>query len=209
MSILLSVDPHRPDEGVMHEAARLLTEGAVVAYPTDTFYGLAVEPRSSSAVTRLFDVKGRDAARAIPLIAADLGQVLWLCGALPPLAARLADAFWPGPLTLVLPLVATLAPELAAGGATVAVRVPDHAVSRALARALGVPITSTSANVSGAPPTTDAATVGATLPGVAILDAGPAPGGLASTIVDVTSAEPRLLRAGAVAWERVLQFRSK
>lgn len=210
MSFLLSVDPRQPDPRVIESAARLLAEGAVVAYPTDTFYGLAVDPRSGAAVERLFALKGRDAARAIPLIAASRRQVEWLSGPLSPVAARLADEFWPGPLTLVLPLAATLAPELVAGGATVAVRVPDHVVSRDLAHALGVPVTSTSANPSGRPPARDAAAVASTLGGVAaILDAGPAPGGLVSTIVDVTSDELRLVRAGAVTWERVLQFRFK
>jgi L-threonylcarbamoyladenylate synthase len=207
----LTVSADEPEAAVLQEAARLLAADEVVAYPTDTFYGLAADPRSPAAVERLFALKGRDASRAIPLIAADWAQVETLCGAPGPLASRLGHAFWPGPLTLVLPLAAALAPELVAGGTTVAVRVPDNAVSRGLAAALGMPVTSTSANRSGAAPAQHAAAAAAVFGAAlgAVLDAGPARGGLASTIVDLTGDEPRLLRAGAVPWERVLQFLPK
>lgn len=195
-------------EAVLREAARVLAEGGLVAYPTDTLYGLAVHPWQPSAVRRLFDVKGRDADRASPLIAADEAQVETALGVLSPLGARLARAFWPGPLTLIVTAPATLPAELLGGRSSVAVRVPAHAVARGLARALGAPVTATSANLSGWPPTADPdqvlASLGDRIDG--LVDDGRTPGGLPSTIVDVREATPRLVRAGVVPWDRVVQF---
>jgi L-threonylcarbamoyladenylate synthase len=127
-------------------------------------------------------------------------------GELSPCAGRLAAHFWPGPLTLVIPAPGVLAGEVTGGMGTVAIRVPAHAVARALCDAAGVPLTATSANLSGRPPTNSpdvvAEELGARLD--LLVDAGPTPGGSPSTIVDVTGAEPRLIRAGAVAWDAVL-----
>jgi len=205
--LTLSTDATHPDPEAIARAAALVREGRVVAFPTDTLYGLAADPGQAEAVEELYRIKGRQVDQAIPLIAADLDQVRTLLGELPEAVCRLGACFWPGPLTLILPAWPGLAPNLLAGGTTVAVRVPDHPVARALARAAGGPITSTSANRSGAPPTSDPAAVAADLgPSLAgLLDAGPSPGGPASTIVDVRGHEPRLLRPGAVAFERVLE----
>lgn len=190
----------------MRRAARLLADGRLVAYPTDTLYGLAVDPRRADAVERLFRAKGRPAAMAVPLIAASMEQVARDAGRLTPLARALAQRFWPGPLTLVVAASAALSPRLLGGGATVAVRVPDHAVARALAAALGHPVTATSANRSGAPPATTAAAaaeaVGRDL--ACVLDAGPSDGTSPSTIVDARGTAPLLLRPGAVEWDHVL-----
>ena len=203
---ILPVDPLAPDTGAMDRAVRLLAEGQLVAYPTDTLYGLAVDPRSPAAVERLFHAKGRPANLAVPLIAADAGQVARHAGRLTSLARSLAERFWPGPLTLVVDASAELNGRLLAGGRTVAVRVPDHAVARALARALGHPVTATSANRSGAPPATTAAEAAAAFGGdlACVLDGGPAAGVAPSTIVDASGAAPVLLRSGAVPWNRVL-----
>ncbi len=202
------VDPIGPQARQLMEAARVLGAGGVVAYPTDTLYGLAVDPRSADAVEKLYRIKGRPVDRAVPLIAADGGQ-LDACGVtLRPLAAALAEAFWPGPLTLVLPAWPGLAVGVHGGLGTVAVRVPAHAIARGLAAALGYPITSTSANPSGAEPPASAEAVVAGL-GSAIdllIDGGATVGGPPSTIVDMTTDRPRLLRAGAIAWDRVLEF---
>ncbi len=195
---------------ILSEVIDLLVAGGVVAYPTDTLYGLAVHPWHREGVRRLFAAKGRAADQAIPLVAADLVQVDSHLGPLPTLADRLARGFWPGPLTLVIPAPSSLPAELLGEGGTVAVRVPAHAVARELARLLGVPITSTSANLSGMPATSDPAVVIATLGDRidGVLDGGYAPGGAPSTIVDASGESPRLLRAGAVPWERVVQFLS-
>ena len=205
--IVLPIDRQVPDPETLRRCVALLARGGIVAYPTDTLYGLAVDPRRPDAVERLFRAKGRPAEMAVPLIAASPEQVARRAGRLTPLARALAECFWPGPLTLVLEALAGTSPRLLAAGGTVAVRVPDHAVARALARELGHPVTATSANRSGSPPATSAAAavaaVGRDLAGV--VDAGPAETTLPSTIVDVRGAAPVLLRPGAVAWERVLE----
>ena len=199
------VDPARPDPAAMSHGVTTLRKGGVVAIPTDTLYGLAVDPWNRSAVARVFAIKGREADRALPLIAADVNQVRIWIGDLNPMAQRLAERFWPGPLTLVMRAPDALMPEATAGGTTIGVRVPSHAVARALCAAFDRPITATSANVSGAPPTASPDEVAAHLStGVDVLiDSGTTPGGPASTIVDVTQAQVRLIRAGAVEWEDV------
>jgi L-threonylcarbamoyladenylate synthase len=204
------VSARQPDLGILREAADLLHQGGIIAYPTDTLYGLAADPWQKSAVSRIFQIKGRDANQAIPLIAADVAQIAQCLGVLSPLAARLAQAFWPGPLTMVMHAPASLPRELVADGSTVAVRVPAHAVSVGLARALGVPVTATSANRSGQPSTSDPDLVLAALGDDvdAILDAGISAGGSPSTIIDARGDEPQLLRDGAVPWKRVVQFLS-
>lgn len=208
MPIRWLVAAESPDETVLRQVAARLRAGAVVAFPTDTLYGLGADAWNRAAVARVFAIKGREATQAIPLVAADRAQVEAALGMLPPLGRALADAFWPGPLSLVVPAPPDLPRELLGGGSTVAVRVPAHAVARGLAARLGRPLTATSANRSQAPPARDAGEVerelGADLDG--IVDAGPAPGGPPSTLVDVTGATPRLVRAGAVPWERVVQF---
>jgi L-threonylcarbamoyladenylate synthase len=205
----LIVDPRRPDPTAIAEAAAVVRDGRIVAYPTDTLYGLAADPRDSRAVARLFALKGRAAERAIPLIACDehaAARAGWLTGR----ARALARHFWPGPLTLLVKADARLAPTVHSESRLVGVRVPDSAVARALALAAGGLITATSANRSGAGATADPdalqalAAHGLDL----LLDAGPAPGGPPSTIVDVTAEPPLLVRPGAVAWERVLEFLS-
>ena len=204
LRLLTSAD--EPDVEAIARAAAVIRCGGVVAYPTDTLYGLAADPTSPLAVSRLFALKGRPASSAIPLIAADELQVASWAGQLSETAHALARQWWPGPLSLVLPALPGLCEQLLAGGDSVAVRVPAHPVAVALARAVGRPITATSANPSGAPPTARPDELVALLPGLdAVLDAGPAPGGPPSTIVDVTTGVARLVRAGAVPWDRVLE----
>lgn len=208
MTIRRRVRADALDTKILHEAVDALRHGGIVAYPTDTFYGLAVIPTDGRSLERLFDAKGREAGAAIPLVAASLEQADEFVGELTPLARRLADAFWPGPLTLVIAARRGLDPRLLAGGETVAVRVPAHGVAVALAEAAGSPITSTSANRSGQPPAQTADEVEASLGETVdlILDGGACAGGAPSTIVDVTGDSPRLVREGAIAWNRVVQF---
>ena len=205
-SLTLPVDRLAPDPETVRRAVALLAQGGIVAYPTDTLYGLAVDPRRPDAVESLFRAKGRPAEMAVPLIAADAEQAAQHAGPLTPLGRTLAGRFWPGPLTLVVDAAPALNRRILAGGHTVAVRVPNHAVARALARELGHPVTATSANRSGEPPaTTAAAAVTAVGPDLAcVLDAGPAETTSPSTIVDVRGAAPVLMRPGVVAWDRVL-----
>jgi L-threonylcarbamoyladenylate synthase len=195
-----------PDEAVIAEAADVLRQGGVVAYPTDTLYGLAVDPRRDDAVARLYAVKGREAWSAVTLIAASLAQAK-LAAIMGPAELRLARAFWPGPLTIVMPPQPGLSPAALGGGTTVGVRVPSHAVACALAAAFGFCITATSANRSGQPAAATGADVAATLSAAVdlLVDAGPVAGGTPSTIVEVDESGPRLIRRGAVAWDRVLR----
>ena len=199
------VDPEAPQRDALQEAAKWIRRGGLVALPTDTLYGLAADPFRADAVARVFTVKGRAEGRALPLIAADADQIAARLSPLSPLAERLAAKFWPGPLTLLIPAPAALARDVTGDTGRVAVRVPAHDIARAICRAADRPITATSANRSGQPATADPAEVERAL-GEDIdllIDTGPTRGGAPSTIVDVTGATPRLVRAGAVSWEDI------
>ena len=205
MPLILRVDPRDPDAAVVRQAAEMIREGLIVAYPTDTLYGLAVDPRNAAAVRRLFDLKGRPETSALTLVAADVAQARE-AGRMTVAAERLAARWWPGPLTVVLDAAAVLAAETLAGGRTVGIRVPDHPVAVALARGAGFSITATSANRSGATAASTPEVVAEALADVdAILDAGPSPGGRPSTIVNATTGDVTLVRAGVVPWDRVLR----
>ena len=205
MAERLRVDPARFDPAQLDPAVDVLRAGGIVAYPTDTLYGLAADPRNPDAVARVFAVKGRPDASALTLIAADLDQAA-SAAAFSRRASALAKTMWPGPLTIVATAKPGLASAALAGGTTVGVRVPRDGVARGLAARFGFCITATSANRSGQPPTTDPQSVLDALPGLdLIVDAGAAPGGAPSTIVDATTDVLRLIRDGAVPWDRVLK----
>jgi len=196
---------HPSLEDRIARAAETLRAGGVLAYPTETFYGLGALASDRAAVSRLAAAKLRPDGKPLPLLAADLSQVAQVVARLEPAAQRLADALWPGPLTLVLPAAAGLAPEITAGTGTVAIRVPGSEVARRLARLAGGAIVSTSANVSGEPPPVAAYDLSPVLLGRidGVLDAGPAPGGLASTIVVLEDGAPRVLREGPISLARI------
>lgn len=187
-------------------AAAVLRRGGVVAYPTDTLYGLAADPRSAAAVEKLFSVKQRFPGHPIPLIAADLAQV-GEAAVMTAVAERLARAFWPGPLSVLLQARPVIVPGVKAFDDSIAIRIPASDPARGLAEAFGFCITSTSANLSGHPPTADPAELKRVLGQRVddLLDFGAAPGGSPSTIVDARGPTVRLVRAGAVPWERVLE----
>jgi L-threonylcarbamoyladenylate synthase len=195
------------DAADLRTAVAWIEGGGVVAYPTDTFYGLGADVRSDLAVAAIFDLKGRDERAPLPLIAASLAQVEAFCGPLGPLASRLANRFWPGPLALICDAPAGISPSVHAGTGTIAVRVPAQAMARALADAWGRPITATSANRSGDPPASSLAALGSLADDsrLLVIDAGPTAGGAPSTIVDARGAAPTVVREGAVPWERVLR----
>jgi L-threonylcarbamoyladenylate synthase len=199
------VNPNHPHRDAVQEAAQLIRAGAVVAIPTDTLYGLAANPFRPDAVQRVFEAKGRASDRPLPLIAADVPQIEAHLGALPALALRLAAAFWPGPLTILVAAPRSLAAAVAAGTGHVGVRVPDHAVARAICQAVGHPITATSANISDQPGTADPDVVEHALGDriELLIDGGMTAGGEPSTIVDTTADPPTLVRAGAIPWARV------
>ncbi len=181
-------------------AVRVLRSGGVVAIPTDTLYGLAACALDEQAVRRIFRLKGRPEGMALPLLVADAGDLDRYAMDVPEIARALAERFWPGALTLVL-RKASIIPDVVTGGKpTVGLRVPDHWVPRAIVRELGAPITGTSANLSGMPGLTTAQAVREQLGGQVdlVVDGGEAPGGVPSTVLDVTASPPRVLRQGAV-----------
>ncbi len=196
-----------PDPAGIARAAALLARGALVAFPTETVYGLGGDARSDAAVAAIFAAKGRPAFNPLIVHVAD-AQAAAALAHLPPEAERLAAAFWPGPLTLVLPAraAAGLAPRVAAGLPSVALRVPAHPVARALLSAFGGPVAAPSANPSGRISPTRAGHVMAGLGGriAAVLDGGACPVGLESTIVALApGAPPVLLRPGGLPAERI------
>lgn len=194
------IDPERPAAEILSRAAEVLRAGRLVAYPTETFYGLACDPRDPVAIEAVYAAKGRPDRLALPLLAADAASIAPFAVTTEG-ARRLMEAFWPGPLTLVLEAAADLPPRLLGGGRTVGVRVSPHPVAAGLARAFGTPIVATSANHSGAPPPGTAREVEASLGDSVdlIIDAGPTRGGSASTVVDLTRDPPHLVRSGAVS----------
>ena len=205
-ALRIIVSPETPDRALIKRAASLLLRDGIAAMPTDTLYGLAADPFSLTAVQRVFSIKDREPERALPLVAANIEQVESHIGPLTPLARRLAEHYWPGPLTLVVPAPGTLVRDVTGHTGTIGVRVPAHDVTRALCDACDRPLTATSANISGQMATGDPDVVWRTL-GERIdvlVDAGLTPGGPPSTIVDVTERGPRLIREGAISWDSVL-----
>jgi len=183
------------DEGI-----KVLRQGGIVAYPTDTVYGLGASMGIPRAVERVFAAKRRPQDMALPLLVADAAQIAGLTSHVPPVARRLIDSFMPGALTLVLPASRTVPDIVTSGGSTVAVRIPDHLIPLALIKGIGSPLVGTSANLSGDPSPLTAAEVRSQFGEEidAVIDNGAPCGGTESTIVDVTGETPVLLREGAV-----------
>ena len=207
----LAVDPQSPDPAVLALAVDLLRGGGVVAFPTETFYGLGADPRSEDGLEALWSAKGRVAGAPLLLLLGGMEQALQAARDLPPCFDVLARIFWPGPLTLVVPARDDLSARVTAGTGTVGIRVPGLTLPRALARSLGGPITGTSANRSGSTPASTAEETRESLgSGIAlVLDGGPAPGGSPSTVVDLCGGEIRLIRQGVLPFERILASLSR
>jgi L-threonylcarbamoyladenylate synthase len=199
-TVVLQLNAAEPEADVIARAAAVLRGGGLVAFPTETVYGLGASALDAAAVGRIFAAKGRPSNNPLIVHVAEAAEVLHVAAAWPETAARLAERFWPGPLTLVLPRRDVVPDAVTAAGPTVAVRVPAHPVARALIRAAGVPIAAPSANRSTRLSPTRAEHVLGGLAGRIdlLLDGGPTVGGLESTVLDVTSTPPRLLRPGLV-----------
>jgi len=201
MARWLKLDAQAPDPEALAALRRHLDGGGVAALPTDTLYGLAANALEAAAVGRVFALKGRDFHKPLPVVVRDLAQAEELAAGLPPHFADLAQAFWPGPLTLVVPAGERLPAALTAGSGSVGLRQPRLPLLAALLAATGYPLTATSANRSGGPDCRTAAAVEAQLghaPELLIVDGGPSPLAQPSTLVDLTGPRPRLLRPGAI-----------
>lgn len=207
MSALPQSPPTSVPQPEIAAALSVLKQGGVVALPTDTLYGLAADVFNEAALQRVFDLKGRPAELALPVLVADAAQVEKVARDFPPAARRLAEAFWPGSLTLVLPKAAALSPLLTGGRDTVAVRMPNHWAPLTLAAGLGRPITGTSANRSGEPDLPTLAELKATLGDAVdyLIAQGPPPQGTPSTIIDLTAGRPSLIREGVIPIAEVLK----
>jgi len=182
------------------EAARLIKAGGLVAFPTETFYGLAVDPANGQALARLFAVKQRPPEKAILLLVADRSHLLELVQVVPPVYEELMRRFWPGPLTLLFPARKNLQPLLTAGTLTVGIRMSSHPLAARLAEAAGGAITATSANLSGHPPAVSADAAAIQLDGDidAVLDGGETPGHGSSTIVGMREGKLVVVREGVL-----------
>lgn len=187
----------------VEQAVTLLRAGQVIIFPTDTVYGLGAHGFIPSAIEKLFALKGREPRKAIPLLLASTEDVTKVAVDIPPIAWRLAERFWPGPVTIVLWKAAAVLDVLTAGGDSVAVRIPGHDMALQLITALGAPLAATSANLSGQPEAVTAEEAQAIFGNQVslILDAGRCPGGVPSTVVDVTVFPPLIRRRGALADE--------
>lgn len=197
----LTVDPNQPEPAAIEAAAAVIRAGGLVAFPTETVYGLGASALDPAAVARIFAAKGRPPTNPLIVHVDSAAAARRLVTQWPDAAARLAVAFWPGPLSLVLPKQPLVPDIVTAGGSTVAVRVPAHPVALALLRAAGLPVAAPSANPSQRVSATTAEHVLRWLGGKLdlVLDGGPTPGGIESTVVDAGIRPPRLLRPGMLS----------
>jgi len=200
---IVRVDARAPEGGPIREAAGILRQGGLVAFPTETVYGLGADARNARAVERVFTAKGRPADDPLIVHVLDIEGAEAVAAELPAAARVLAEAFWPGPLTLVVPRAPSLPEAVTAGLGTVAVRAPRHAVARALIAAFGAAVAAPSANPFGRTSPTTALHVAADLGDAVdlILDGGPCSVGIESTVVDCTCTPPAVLRPGGVSLE--------
>jgi L-threonylcarbamoyladenylate synthase len=198
-TLILPAD--HPD--ALPQALQILQSGGLVAFPTDTVYGVGALAFDAAAIEKIYEAKGRSTEKAIPILFSDAADLEQVTTQVSEMALRLAGRFWPGPLTLVVPKHPSL-PESVFTAPTVGVRVPDHPVARALLRAAG-PMAVTSANLSGQASPCTAQEVNAQLGGriPLILDGGGTPGGVPSTVVNCLGAEPQVLREGPVTLAQI------
>lgn len=196
---VIAVDPAAPASVGLRAAADILRAGGVVAFPTETFYGLAAAALAPASVKRIFALKGRPDSKPL-LVLVDSVAMAETVARVDGRAETLMARYWPGALTLVLPARAIVPPDVTVGTGTLGLRISSHPVALGLVRALGEPVTAPSANPTGlAPPTTAEAVLAYFARGIdLVLDGGPTPGGEPSTVLDVTTDPPTVIRQGAV-----------
>jgi len=192
----------------IEKAVEILRKGGVVAYPTDTVYGLGTGIYNESGIRRVYEIKKRSSGVALPVLLADISQLREVARDLSPQAWRLINQFMPGGLTLIVYRSLVISDLITAGGNTVAIRIPDHPVPRALIQGLGSPIVGTSANISGKPTLISAEDVRSELGKSVdlVIDAEPAPNGRESTVIDLAGDIPVVLREGALSRAKIAEI---
>ncbi|MFQ5443252.1 MAG: L-threonylcarbamoyladenylate synthase [Nitrospinales bacterium] len=207
MAKIIKINFSQPQDSQIHlkEIAEVLNAGGVIGFPTDTFYGLGVDPFNAGAVKEIFNIKNRPADKPLLVLISSLKQLRTLVRDISPTAKQLIDAFWPGPLTILFPSASHLPENITAGPGKIGVRLPSNEFTRRLIESLGHPLTAPSANFSGEKNPTIAAEVARTFTSKIslVVDGGETLGGKESTIVDATVSPPTLIREGAISKERI------
>ncbi|MBW2027610.1 MAG: threonylcarbamoyl-AMP synthase [Deltaproteobacteria bacterium] len=206
MEKIVQVDNNRRrTRGALRRAADIILSGGVVAYPTESFYGLAVNIENDSAIKKLYEIKKREADKPILILIPSAEDLRTYVEETPEAACKLIEAFWPGGLTILFRSAMSVSPLLTAGTGKIGIRLSSHPVASGLARAVGKAITGTSANISGQPPCQDARQVEKTIGRAVdlILDGGATQGGGGSTIIDVTVSPSVILRQGIVGRQEI------
>jgi L-threonylcarbamoyladenylate synthase len=205
-SIIRKINPQKPEPEIIAEAAAVIRQGGVLAFPTRCLYGLGADAFNPEAVERVVKIKQRSQQNPILVLVDSRKQLKSLVTHIPPAADAIMDAFWPGRLTLVFEARNSLPDQLTAQTGKIGIRLPGHPVAAAIARQVKGPVTGTSANISGQPGCCRAQDLDPAIAGQLglILDAGTLIGGIGSTVVDVTSTPPQILREGAVTAKEVL-----
>ena len=195
------------DDSCINQAIAILKEGGVVAFPTDTVYGVGVDPFQPEAVRKLYQIKGRPIDKPIPILVGSVSDVEHIAQNLPSTFSELAERFWPGGLTLIVE-AKSLPIEITAGGDTVGVRMPDHPLALALLHRFGGAIATTSANKSDEPPATSAEEVQSELGALVdiLLDGGRTVTQIASTVLDLSVSPPQILRPGSISMNQLAPF---
>ena len=207
MPRILKINTGHSEEDVIGSAAVIISRGGVIAYPTETIYGLGADATNEQANRKIFEIKGQNFSNPVSLIIGRREDVHPLVRAIPKTAQKLMDAFWPGPLTIVFEAAGCVSPLLTAKTGKIGIRLSGHDGARQIALAAGKPLTATSANLSGLPECATADEVIAQLGDRldAVVDLGNTSGTAGSTIIDTTTEQPVILRAGVISREEILQ----
>ncbi len=201
----LEIDPKVPDLSEIQEVCHTIRKGGVVIFPTETFYGIGVDATSERALKRVFEIKGRDPEKPVLVLVGDPSWIGSLVMEVSPITTRLMEHFWPGGLTLLFDARPIFSPFLTGKKGKIGIRCSSHPVAMALLKKIGRPITATSANLSGEPPPSSVAEISPRLITQVdlVIDAGRTPGGFPSTVIDITTDPPAMVREGIVSIEEI------
>ena len=208
MAETLSIDPHHPDRDALLKIIEYVISGKTIAFPTETFYALGVSVYNEEALKKVFAIKERDYGKPLPILIEGEVMLKEVVSEIPPLASTLMREFWPGGLTLIFKTSSKIPPLLTAHTNTIAVRNPSHPIARMLVKAAKCPLTATSSNISGSKSCSSAGEVADSIGNTVdlIIDGGQTEGLLPSTIVDLTSTPPMIVREGIISSKRLKTF---